>query len=166
MFLAGALVVSLDTENAISINIKADLNLGQAPCCGQDTIEHKSSQGSVVGCHRPLSLEDVDFHTGLIISGRAENLALGGGDGGIAGNKGGGYGTKGFDSQGEGSDIKQQYILDISLEHSCLNSSPDSHYFIRVDPLVWFPIEELFYFFLNQGGPGLSADQNHLINLG
>jgi hypothetical protein len=108
----------------------------------------------------------VDFHAGLIVSRGAKDLALGGGDGGIARDEGGSHGAEGLNTQGKGGDIEQQNVLDLSLEHSRLDGGADSHYLIGVDSLVEFFAEKLFYFFLDQGGPGLPSDQDYLVNLG
>ncbi|MBA7685488.1 hypothetical protein ES703_93913 [subsurface metagenome] len=91
----------------------------------------------------------MNLNTGLVISGSAENLALGGRDGGIAGDEGSSHSTQGLNTQGEGSNIKQKHILDLSLEHTCLNSSTDSYYLIRVDPLMRLSTEKLLHLLVN-----------------
>ena len=145
LLLAGAFIVSLHVEDTIGVDVEFNLNLGHTPRCRQDTIKHKPSQGSIIGCHRPLALKDVNFDTGLIISSRAENLALGGRDSGIAGDEGGCHSTKGLDAQSKGGHIKEKDILDISLEHSCLNGGANSYHLIGVDPLMRFFAEKLLY---------------------
>ncbi|MBA7704398.1 hypothetical protein ES703_113205 [subsurface metagenome] len=84
------------------------------------------------------TLENMNFHAGLIIGSSAENLALGGRYGGIAWNKRGSYCTKGFDTQSQGSNIKKQNILNLSLEHSRLNCGADSYHLIRIDTFMGF----------------------------
>jgi hypothetical protein len=62
--------------------------------------------------------------TGLIIRGGAENLALGGGNGRVARDEGGGDATKSLDAKGKRGDIKQQDFFDFPLKYSGLNRVP------------------------------------------
>src|SRR3972149_10254286 len=86
LLFAGALIVRLHAENTVSIDVESNFNLRHSPRSRQDTIQHKPTQRPVVHGHRSLALEDMDFHAGLAISRRAENLALGSGDSSIASN--------------------------------------------------------------------------------
>ena len=104
--------MGFDTEDAISVNIKADLNLWHTALGWQDTVEHEASQCPVIGCHRSFPLQDVNLYARLIVRGGTENLALGGGDSGITGDEGGSHRTEGLDTEGEGGNIKQQDFLD------------------------------------------------------
>ena len=45
------------------------------------------------------------------------------------------------------------------------DSSSNSHDFVRIDALVWLLAEELLNLLLNLGGPGHTANQDHVIYL-
>ncbi len=65
----------------------------------------------VIGRHRAFALQDMDFYLRLAIGGGGEDLALAGGDGGIALDQRGGHAAQGFDREGQRGDIQQQDIL-------------------------------------------------------
>ncbi len=115
LFLTSTFILSLDTENAVSIHIKADIYLWHSSRCRQYAVEHKPPQRPVVRRHRSLALNDMDFHAGLVIGGSAENLALRSRYGGITGNKGGSYPTESLYSESKGSNIQQEDVLNVSF---------------------------------------------------
>ena len=79
LFFARAFVLRPDFQDAISTNVKGDLNLGYTPRRRQNAIKYKTAQSSIIRSHGTFPLQHMDFHTGLIFSRRAENLALSGG---------------------------------------------------------------------------------------
>merc|ERR1719379_2880487 len=70
------LVLCRDIQNAVRINVKCDLNLGDTTRCRRDTIEVELSQQVVVLCHCSLTLENLNEHTRLIVCIGGEGLAL------------------------------------------------------------------------------------------
>ena len=68
--------------------------------------------------HLALALEDVDLNRGLVVSGGGEDLALLGGDGGVAVDELGEHAAHGLDAQGQGGDVQQQQALDVAAEHA------------------------------------------------
>lgn len=68
-------------DNAISIDVEGDLNLGQASGGGGDPHQFKLAQGLVVCRHLTLALQYLDAHLGLVVCCCAEDLGLLGGNG-------------------------------------------------------------------------------------
>ena len=93
--------------------------------------------------HLPLALEHVDGHRGLVVRRGGEDLALAGGDGGVALDDLGEDPAQGLDAQGQGGDVQQQDILDLALEHPGLDGGAHGHHFVGVDPLVRLLAEDL-----------------------
>ena len=167
LLLTGAFILRPDTENAVSINIKGDLDLRHTSGCRQYAVKHEPPQCPVIRCHRSLPLEHMNLNAGLVISGGAEDLALGGRDGGIASDKGSSHSAQGLNAQGEGSNIQQQDILfGLPGKYAGLSGGANSDYLIRVDPLMRLFTEKFLYLLLDQWHSGLPADQDYLVNLG
>jgi hypothetical protein len=61
--------------------------------------------------------------------------------------------------------IKQQYILDVTLQHAGLDCGADRDHFVRIDALVRIAPEQLLHGFLDFRHAGLPADQHDLINI-
>ena len=73
---------------------------------------------------------------GLIVRGRGEGFLLAGWNGGVALNQLGHDAAKRFHAQRKRSDIKQQNILHIALQHGALNCGANGNHFIRVDAAI------------------------------
>ena len=58
---------------------------------GPDAVQLELAEALIVAGEMPLTLQDVDLHTGLHGAGRGEYLALAGGDHAVAGDEGGGH---------------------------------------------------------------------------
>lgn len=77
------LVLSRHVDNAIGINVEGDLHLGDTAGGRGKADQVKLAQGSIVCGHLSLSLQHLDAHLRLVVRGRAEDLGLLGGDGGV-----------------------------------------------------------------------------------
>ena len=108
----------------------------------------------------------MDLYAGLAVRRCTENLALGGGYGGVPGDKGGCHAAQGLYTERQGGYIEEQYVLDLAFEYAALDGRPDGDYFIRVDALVRFFAEEFLYFLLYKRHTGLPADEDDLVYLG
>ena len=98
----------------------------------------EAAEALVVSRHLALALQDVDLNGGLVVSGGGEDLALLGGDGGVALDELGAHAAQGLNAQGQRRDVQQQHALDVAAENAALNGRADSHALIGVDALEAF----------------------------
>ena len=82
-------VGSGDVDDAVSINIKRDLNLGDAPWGGRNAGEFEFAEEVVVLCARTFALIHLNKYSRLVIGVGRENLRLFGGQGRVALDEGG-----------------------------------------------------------------------------
>jgi len=68
LILAGGFVLGSYVQNTVSVNIKSYLDLGEAARRGRQTIKNEFAQALVIGGHRALTLDHVDFHLRLVIA--------------------------------------------------------------------------------------------------
>ena len=101
----------------------------------------------------------------LPVGGRAENLALLGGDGRVALDERRGNPAKRLDGQRERGHVEQQHFLDFAAEHARLNGRANGHDLIRVDALVRLFAEELAHRFLDGRHTGHAADEQHFVDV-
>ncbi len=118
--------------------------------------------GSCCRGHITLALQDVDLNAGLVVSGGGEDLALLGGDGGVAVDELGAHAAQGLNAQGQRGDIQQQQALDVALQNAALDGSADSHALIGVDALEGLACRFLLDSVLDGGDTGGAADQQDL----
>ena len=132
VFFAGTLINSRHIQNAVSIDIECDLDLGDATWCRGDTRKFEFTQNIVVLSHCSFSLVHLrerliksytyfcvkatstylDKHTRLVVRIGCEDLRLFGGDGGVSLDQCCHDTPSGFNSERKGSDIQKQKILD------------------------------------------------------
>ncbi len=91
-----------------------------------------------------LALQHVDFYAGLVVGGGGEDLALLGGDGGVALDDLGAYAAQGLDAQAQRGDVQKQHALDVAAQHAALDGSADGHALVRVDALEGLGAHEFF----------------------
>ena len=75
---------ALNVHDTVGINIEGDLDLRHAAGSRSDAVQMEGSEALVVAGELTLALQDVDLNAGLVISRSGEDLALLGGDGGVA----------------------------------------------------------------------------------
>ena len=148
--------------DAVGVDIKGDLDLRHATGRGRDAGELEAAEGLVVGSHLTLALEHVDFHGGLAVGSGGEDLALLGGDGGVAVDQTGEHAAHGLNAQGQRRDIQQQQTLDVAAEHAALDGSAHSHALVGVDALEAFLAGHLLDGLLHGGDSRGAAHQQHL----
>ena len=146
-----ALSWARDVQDAVGVDVEGDLDLRHAARRGQDAVEHEAPERPVVGGHGALALEDVDLHAGLVVRRGAEDLALAGGDGGVARDERRSHAAQGLDAEGQRRDVEQEDVLDLALEHAGLDGRADGDHLVRVDALVRLLAEELRTFSCTSG---------------
>lgn len=71
-----------------------------------------------------------------------------------------------LDSEGKGSDIEQQDILDVTGDDPRLYGRSQSYRFVGIHAGVRFLSEKLFNLLYDERHPGGSSDQDDLLDLG
>eukprot|EP01137_Pigoraptor_chileana_P002365 Opistho-2@41109 len=165
LLLAGALVLCADVHDTVGINIKDDLNLGDAAGCRGNSHEGKLAKSLVIRSHLTLALADLDLHLRLPVLGSREDLALLGGDGCVAGNEAGKHSAHRLNAKREGSHIEQKHILDVSGHDTTLDGGAHSDGLIWVDGLRGLPSKQILHSLLHLGHARHAADKNDLLNV-
>ena len=165
LLLTRRLVLRRHLQDTIGIELESDLDLCFAPRCGRNAVQSEASQDRVLHGHDPLTLDHHDLHTGLVVLGRGENLALADRDGGIAPNERTGHAAPRLDTQRQGRDINEQYVLDLTDQGAGLNPGSQADRFLGIDiGQKKFP-EDLMYLLLHCRHSGLSSHQNDLVDV-
>merc|ERR1719278_1804523 len=164
--LPSALIPGAHVHNSVGVNVEGDLNLRHAARCWWDSSQLELSQELVVLGHLSLTLVNLQLHLGLTIGGRGEHLRLLGRDCCVPVDQLGEYATKGLNSKGEGGDVKEQDIGDISSQNTTLNSSAHGHSLIRVDRLAGCTAKDFLAGVLHLGHPAHASDQNNFSDIG
>ena len=101
------------------------------------------AERAVVDRHGALALQHVDFHGGLAVARRRENLALARGDRRVRGNHLRHHAAKRFDAERERRYVQQQHVLHVAGKHAALYGCTDRDDFVRVHAFVRLPAEKL-----------------------
>src|SRR4029079_8643097 len=125
LLLAGTQILGTYVQDTVGVDIEGDLDLGHAAWSWRNIGKLELADGLVVPCQRTFALKDVDFDSGLGIRGGAEDFGLSGRGSGIAFDEFGRDAAQSFDAKREGCNIEQHDVLDLALEHACLNGSSD-----------------------------------------
>ena len=112
-------------------------------------IQVEGTQALVVAGKLTFALQNVDFNAGLVVSSSGEDLALLGGDGGVALNDLGANAAQSLNAQAQRGNIQQQQTLNVALQNTALDGSADSNTFIGVDALERLFAKEFLNSFLN-----------------
>jgi hypothetical protein len=143
LFLAGALVLGRDVDDAVGVDVEGHLDLRHAARCRRNADEVELAEHLVVGRHFALALEDPDRHRILVVFGGREDLALLGRDRRVAVDQAGEHAAQRFDAERQRGHVEQQHVLDVALQHAGLDGGADGDHFIRVDALVRLLAEEV-----------------------
>eukprot|EP00850_Spirogloea_muscicola_P014470 SM000104S09340 [mRNA] locus=s104:168292:170325:- [translate_table: standard] len=92
------------------------------------------------------------LHLGLAISGSGEDLALLGGDGGVAVDEAGEDAAQRLNAEREWRDIQQQQVLNVALEHAALDRGAHRHHLVGESRL-------------NTRHAGHATNQQHLVDV-
>ena len=107
----------------------------------------------------------MDVNGGLVVRGGREDLALPGGDRGVALDQLGEHAAHGLDAQGQRRNVQQQQIFHVAGEHACLDGRADGNALIRVYALERFFADEALHGVLHRGDTGRTADQQYFRDL-
>ena len=133
LLLAGAQVLRADVNDTVGINIEGDLDQRHAAGSRSADVKKEGSQALVVAGKLTLALQDVDLNAGLVISRSGEDLALLGGDGGVAVNDLGADAAQSLNAQAQRGNVEQQQTLDVALQNAALDGSADSNALIGIE---------------------------------
>mmetsp|Transcript_27378 Transcript_27378/g.42535 ORF Transcript_27378/g.42535 Transcript_27378/m.42535 type:complete len:573 (+) Transcript_27378:195-1913(+) len=135
--LARGLVLGAHLENTICVHVEGDLDLGHASRRGRDAHQLKLAQLPVVLRHRPLALEHLDEHPGLVVGEGGEPLALAHGDGGAPLHQLGHHAARSLDAQAQRGHVQQKHVLGGvgggPREDAPLHRGAVGHGLVRVD---------------------------------
>ena len=92
-------------------DIESYFNLGNSPESGGNPSEFKLSHEIAVICKGPFALEDLEKSSFLIVKVSREDLSLHGRNSGVPWDDGCHNTTVSFNSQGVGSNINQEIVL-------------------------------------------------------
>lgn len=138
--LSSSLVLSSDSKDAVGIQIERDLNLGNSSGGRGNSIKVEFAQKMVISSHGPLSFEDLDLDSGLVISIGSEHLSLLNRDSGVPLNKFGHNSSSSLDSKRKRGDVQQKELVKILslilVENSGLNGGAVGDGLIWVDGLI------------------------------
>ena len=115
---------------------------------------------------RPLALQHVDVHRGLVVGRRAEDLALPGGDGRVARDQDRHDAAQGLDAERQRRHVEEHDVLDVAREHAALDGGADGDDLVGVHALVGLLAEELLDQLLDLRHPRLAADEDDLVDVG
>ena len=104
-------------------------------------------------------------HRGLVVFGRRENLRCLGRHRGIFLDQTGHHTTQGLNTQGKRRHVKQQHVFDVTRQNPTLNRCACGDRFIGVNVFAWLASEKFSHCFLNLGHTGLTANQDHLVDI-
>ena len=136
VFLAGALVLRGDVDDAISVDVEGDLDLRNTTGSRSDTGQLEGAEQLVGSSHLALALEDLDLNAGLVVLSGGEGLRTLGRNGGVAFDQLGHHATLGLNTKRQRGDVEQEHVLDLATQHTSLEGSTDRNNLIRVNALI------------------------------
>ena len=165
LLLAGAEVLGRHVDDAVGVDVEADLDLRDAARRRRDAGELELAQRLVVGRHLALALQDVDLHARLVVLGGREDLGLAGRDGRVALDQLRHHAALGLDAEGERGDVEQEDVLDVAGQHARLDGGADGHDLVRVDAAVRLLAGELLDLLLDRGHAGHAAHEHDVVDV-
>ena len=153
-------------HDPVGVDVEGDLDLRDASGRRRQVDELELAERLVVHGHLPLALEDVDLHGGLAVLGGGKHLGAPRRDGRVALDQLGHYPTLGLDAERERSDVEQQDVLDLTLEHAGLDGGTHGHHLVGIDPLVGLAARHRDDQLLDGGHTGRPTDEHHVVDLG
>ena len=164
LLLARAEVLGRHVDDAVGVDVEADLDLRDAARRRRDAGELELAQRLVVGRHLALALQDVDLHARLVVLRGREDLGLAGRDRGVALDQLRHHAALGLDAEGERGDVEQQDVLDLAAQHAGLDGGADGHDLVRVDAAVRLLAGELLDLLLDGGHAGHAAHEHDVVD--
>ena len=152
-------------HNAVGIDVEGDLDLGHSTWRWWKIYQLELAEGLVVAGHLALALQHVDLNAWLHVFGGSEHLGTTGWDGGVALDELGHHATLGLDAEAQWSDVEQEHVFDIALEHASLNSGANGHDFVGVHALVWLFAGEADHKIVHRRHTRRATHQDHVVQL-
>ena len=106
----------------------------------------------------------MNLDRGLVVLGGREDLRLAARDGRVPLDQLGHHSTLGLDAEGEGGDVQQQHVLDVTGQHACLDGSANCDGFVGVHALMRLFAGQLGHLLADGRHAGHAADQHDVIN--
>ena len=165
LLLAGLLVLGRDMQDAVGVDIEGDLDLRHASWLGRNAGQIEARQ-RLVGCRLfALALQHMHGDRALVVIGSREDLRSLGRNRGVLLDQLGKHPAQGLDAQRQRRYIKQQHVFDLALQYATLNRRADRHGLVRVDVAPGLAAEKVLHRLLHQRHAGLTADQDHFIDI-
>ncbi|ELX46808.1 hypothetical protein SEK29439_07027 [Salmonella enterica subsp. enterica serovar Kentucky str. 29439] len=154
-----------DVQDTVSIDIEGDFDLRHTARRRVDAIQVELTQRFVIRRTFTLTLQHMDGYRRLVVFRSREHLAVLGRDGGVFGDKRSHHATHRFDTQRQRGNVQQQYVFHITGQYAALYRCADSHSFVRVNVFTRLFTKELSHFFLHHWHTGLTADEDHVVDI-
>lgn len=165
LVLVGGLVLGVDVDDGVGVNVEGNLDLGDTTVGRGDADKLEVAEELVVTDKLTLTLVDLDLDGSLEISGSGEDLRLLGGDGGVAVDQTGEDTAEGLDTEGEGSDIEKEEVLDLTGENGTLDGGTNGDSLIGVDGLGRVTAEDALDGLGNLGHAGHTTDEDNFLDV-
>ena len=165
LVLVCGLILGGDLHDSVGVDVEGHFDLGEPSGSRGDSDQLELAEELVVVGHLSLALEDSDRDLGLAVGGSGENLGLLRGNGGVPVNDAGEDSSESLESEGQGSDVNEDDVLDVALEDSSLDGGSDGDGLVGVDAFVGLLAEELLDQLLDLGHATHSSDQQNLVDL-
>ena len=165
LVLVGGLVLGVDVDDGVSVNVEGDLDLGNTAGSGGDADKLEVSEHLVVLDKLTLTLEDLDLDGGLHVRGSGESLGLLGGDGGVTIDQTSEDTAEGLDTEGQGSDIEQENVGNLTSQDGTLDSGTDGDSLIGVDRLGGLTAEHGLDGLGDLGHTSHTTDQDDILDV-
>ena len=158
------LVGGENLQDTAVVNLERDLNLGNTAWSRRNAGEFEFPEKVVVLGEGVFTLEYLDQNGELVVGGGGEDLALAGGNDGVAGDKLGHDTADGLDTEGEGVDIDKDDITQalVASEDTALNGGTIGSSLVRVDALGRLLPEVFLEELLDLGDAGGTTDEDDL----
>ena len=166
LFLAGLLVLGADVDDAVGVDVEADLDLRHATRRRLDAGQVELAQRLVVQRLLALTLQHMHGDRRLVVFRSREGLRCLGRNRGVLLDDLGKNAAHGLDAEGKRGHVEQQHVLDVASQHAALNRGTNGHGLIRVHVLLRLLAEELGDGLLHLGHAGLATDQDHVGHVG
>ncbi len=160
-----ALSVAMTLTMPLASMSKVTSTCGKPRGAGRDAGQVEPAHRAVVARHRALALQHVDFHAGLVVGRRREDLALPSRDRRVARDQHRRHAAQRFDAERQRGDVQQQHVLDLAGEHAALDRRADRDDFVRVHALVRLLREVFLHDLLHAGHARRSADEHDFIDV-
>lgn len=165
LVLVGSLVLGMDVYDAVSINVKRDLDLGDTTVGRGNANKLEVAKELVITDELTLTLVHLDLDSRLEVSGSGKHLRLLGGDGSVAVDQTGEDTAKGLDTEGEGSNVKEENVRDVTNKDSSLHGSANGNGLVRVDRLGRVTAKDRLDNLGDLGHTGHTTNENNLLDV-